>query len=92
MLTAFRVLAPPALTRLWIKDASPDRSVCPPKRGQPLRPVSAAFAQTREMKKDDTIYTRPLSEAEVQSVLRGLPSFLMRLAGDCIVVAEYGWA
>jgi hypothetical protein len=43
------------------------------------------------MKQDGTIYTRQLSEAEVQSVISGLPSLIRVLVGDCIVVAEYGW-
>ena len=44
------------------------------------------------MKKNDTTYTRVLSEDEIQSVIIGLPSLLKALAGDCIVVAHYGWA
>jgi len=43
------------------------------------------------MKKDNEVHTRLLSEPEVQLVLKGLPSLMRDLAGDCIVIAEYGW-
>lgn len=44
------------------------------------------------MKKNDEIRTRFLSEAEVRSVVSGLPSLIKDLVGDCIVNVEYGWA
>lgn len=44
------------------------------------------------MKKNDEIRTRILSEAEVRSVVEGLPSLVKDLVGDCIVNVEYGWA
>lgn len=37
------------------------------------------------------IYTRPLSEAEVRTVLAGLPALIKELVGDCVVNVEYGW-
>ena len=44
------------------------------------------------MNSPGTIYTRQLSQAEMQSVIAGLPALFKELAGDCIVIAQYGWA
>jgi len=43
------------------------------------------------MPDEKIIYTRLLSADEVEAVLDGLPVLLEELAGDCILVAEYGW-